>query len=254
MNDNNINEDRTSQSETISPDALNAREAILGDSSSRDDGYIRSLINWIGISRVSHDALRQFVFTMLADLDVLEKERDSRNEDDSVSAAFNDLRLKLCDINKHPYKNDSWTRAYGIEKVITSYYPAFRVRAEISRRIAEASLAKAPFVKFYKNYFFSGDAPSLEGKDKTTSDIHTLQMLINDLHWFYNQNYIKRRYSRYAIYRVSLVFVLSFIVFLALLKSLPYMGPPAKQKPNTENTSSYLQQELPKGYDNERLS
>ena len=252
MVENNTGEDQTSQSEKIPSDELNARAASPGDSSSRHDGKIRSLINWMGISRDSHDALRQFVFTMLADLDILEKD-DSLNGNESARAIFNDLRLKLYDINKYPYKDDSWTRAYGIEKVISSYYPAFRVRAEISRRIAEASLAKAPFVKFYKNYFFSDD-DSLESPDQQASDVHTLQMLINDLHWFYNQNYIKRRYSRYAIYRVSLVFVLSFMVFLALLKSLPYMGPPVVQKSETDGTSSYIRQELPKGYDNERLS
>ena len=44
-----------------------------------------------------------------------------------------------------------------------------------------------------------------------------LNLLINDLHWFYNQRNLKRSYATTAIRKVSRAFIVAFLLFLLTL-------------------------------------
>ena len=199
--------------ESIESEVISSAES---DSSNKTNK--RALREWFGIGREQYESLQQTIMSMDAEINILIDQSTSANVDDQLGKLLL-LKEELKFISSKPDLKNSWQRVNGVEKKLVSLYPTERISAELHRRLAEASREQAGFVDFYR-----GRTAVTIGDDKLSMssgrDHDVLQMLLTDLHWFYNKRFLKRLHSQYAINKVSFVFFLSFTVFVLVLAFL----------------------------------
>jgi hypothetical protein len=104
----------------------------------------------------------------------------------------------------------SWRAAYQIEQLLSLVLREDQLDTELKRRMAEASDLHLPYTKILQ-----------ELSEKASDDIAkrrtVLHRLLNDLQWFYSQRYQRRLAAETLAYRVSRLFLYTFIVFFVVL-------------------------------------
>lgn len=190
-----------------------------------------------GVSDDRYDQIRLFAASLSSDLSQLE---EAAVEPLPTANALSDIREQLNEATKNLTSKDAWPRMYAVEKSISALFSTERTWLELRRRVAEAVRVNAPFVGHYQSII---PASTVNTDTSGLSDPQAcLQMLLSDLHWHYNRQYIKRRYARYAIYRVSIMFVATFILLICTLV-WAYAGKgTGVEKGATSEPTSHLQE------------
>jgi len=156
----------------------------------------------IGIGMDKHELLRQFVSSLDADLAKLEGECT----DDKQASNFERIRIDLVNVRKNFADDDAWSTAYKVEKQLAEFLNDERAGLEFHRRVQEAGRANAPFKDYY--------AALVDQNPNKATIKQALPILITDLQWFYNRQYIRQRYAKFAFQRVGLMFLVSFCTFV----------------------------------------
>lgn len=180
-----------------------------------------SILKWFGVGSDKHAQLRQFVCSLEAELSLLEQDNTRQDE---LSNTIKQLREEITQIKQDYTHDDAWSTANKIEKQLCSLLPDDRASIEFDRRLAEAQRVNAPFLDFYLAMRIDADSNASSSASSASKNTQ-LQMLTTDLQWFYNQRYIKQRYARYAINKVSAAFIFSFLVFVVVLISIAQIQP-----------------------------
>ena len=189
-----------------------AKENIRSRMQELLDAVWRWMKGVVGVRNDRYDQIRLFAASLSSDLSQLE---EAQVEPPPSADALSDIRKQLNEATKNLTSKDAWPRMYAVEKSISALFSPERTWLELRRRVAEAVRVNAPFVGHYQSII---PASSVDTDTSSLSDPQAcLQMLLSDLHWHYNRQYIKRRYARYAIYRVSIMFVATFILLICTL-------------------------------------
>jgi hypothetical protein len=109
----------------------------------------------------------------------------------------------------------SWRAAYQIEQLLTLVLTEEQLDIELKRRMAEAIDLHLP----YANMLLELSNAASDGDDKIglVKKRALLHRLLNDLQWFYSQRYQRRLAAETLAYRVSRLFLYTFIVFFLVL-------------------------------------
>lgn len=108
----------------------------------------------------------------------------------------------------------SWRGAYEVEQLQCFLLSGAHLETEIRRRLDEAQRHDLPYVSVLRAQV--DDA----ARWKELTDVEKrplLHRLINDLQWFYTQRFRRRQTAQLISYRVSLLFLASFVLMLAVL-------------------------------------
>jgi len=109
----------------------------------------------------------------------------------------------------------SWRAAYQIEQLLSLVLTEAQLDTELKRRMAEASDLHLPYANILQE--LSGKASDDHDKTGTAKRRAVLHRLLNDLQWFYSQRYQRRLAAESLAYRVSRLFLYTFIVFFVVL-------------------------------------
>ncbi len=101
-------------------------------------------------------------------------------------------------------RKESQKSVYYIEGMLTALYPEEQLNIKLERKIVEAkNLLEEEVYSFYEK----------KQKEENISKRTLLSDLITDLQWFSQNSETRRVYVRTARVRMTLIFILSFVVF-----------------------------------------
>jgi hypothetical protein len=129
----------------------------------------------------------------------------------------------------------SWRAAYQIEQLLSLVLTEPQLDTELKRRMAEASELKLPYVKVFQE--LSEQASNDHDTTAITKRRAILHRLLNDLQWFYSQRYQRRLAAETLAYRVSRLFLYTFIVFFIVLFMQLFGHQSSDSKTNTPAAS-----------------
>lgn len=110
----------------------------------------------------------------------------------------------------------SWRVAYQIEQLLSLVLTEAQLNTESKRRMAEANDLNLPSAGILKA-LFEEPADNQDKTQTTTKKRAVLHRLLNDLQWFYSQHYQRRLAAETLAFRVSRLFLFTFIVFFIVL-------------------------------------
>lgn len=108
----------------------------------------------------------------------------------------------------------SWRAAYQIEQLLSLVLTEEQLDIELKRRMAEALDLHLPYANILQELSKPASDHDKIGIVKKRTVLHRL---LNDLQWFYSQRYQRRLAAETLAYRVSRLFLFTFIVFFLIL-------------------------------------
>jgi len=142
--------------------------------------------------------------------------RTTREDDPSHAA----VAAEIARLFEAPDTQNPWESGYKIDSLMVTLLSGETLRTELARRAAEAKRCGASFSAFYEDRIAAEQLSEPDLKDGNRKDEQrraVLSRLIDDLHWFYTENYVRRAYGRMAARRVTLVFLLALVAFVGLI-------------------------------------
>ena len=128
----------------------------------------------------------------------------------------------------------SWRAAYQIEQLLSLVLTEAQLETELKRRMAEATELNLPYTSILQE--LSGKITEDEEKTGTAKKRAILHRLLNDLQWFYSQRFQRRVAAETLAYRVSQLFLYTFIVFFIVLFMQLFGQPFSDRKVDTSDT------------------
>ena len=131
---------------------------------------------------------------------------------------FSDFEEISTRIEKLLQTEKSWRNAYQIEQLMVQIYDDETLEVELGRRLVDVKYMLSPDAAQY----FDEKSKSPESEEKRA----VLDRIINDLQWRYELRQLERYYHWLIRVRISIIFVLSVLVFflpivLARLNVIP---------------------------------
>ncbi len=122
----------------------------------------------------------------------------------------------------------AWDDAYLCERLLVEMMEEPRLEVELERRILDAQALGLPAAEFYRGRLkTAADMKDMVDQDRIKLARSLLARLTLDLQWYYNQLDLKRRYAHRAQKRVSWLFLVSLILFGAVMSlTFGVDGPP----------------------------
>jgi hypothetical protein len=127
----------------------------------------------------------------------------------------------------------SWRAAYQIEQLLSLVLTEAQLETELKRRMAEATELKLPYTSMLKE--LSEKITDDQEKARTEKKRSILHRLINDLQWFYSQRFQRRVAAETLAYRVSQLFLYTFVVFFIVLFMQLFGHPFSERKVDTSD-------------------